>query len=318
MANIWTGGVARKYGSALDEIERDLRMCPDELWEASVWPVQRHHPWVWPIKRAGEKAYGDEAAMAALLPQASAFWNIAYHVIFHVDFYLARGVLKGFKPPKPFQEADHRGNTVPVRTYTRDELLSYIAYCRERVRDVVLPLTDAQAEEIVPRAGMTFAEFLVRNVAHTQEHASQLSLFLGQHNVEPPGGIGPSQMRQYLRDGVRGRDDAGIDAFATSVGGYARLLPPVFAGFCANLRPPEDFVVRFEVGAPYVVRAKGGKASLEKKATKDVDATVTMSPQDYVRLMTADLEMEAAMQDGRINVDGDVAGVARLFASAVR
>jgi hypothetical protein len=316
--NIWTASVARKYWSTLDEIERALAVCPDELWEASLWPVQRHHPWVWPVKRAGEKAYGDEAAMAALLPQMSAFWNIAYHAIFHVDFYLARGVLKGFKPPKPFQEPDHRGNTLPQRTYTRDELLSYVAYCRERVHDVVLPLTDAQAQEIVARAGVTFGEFLVRNVAHTQEHAAQLSLFLGQHNVEPPGGIGPAQMRQLLVDGVRGREDAGIDAFAAMAGGYERLLPLVFAGFCNNLRPTEDFVVRFDAGAPYVVRANGGNATLEKRAPRTVDATVAMSQQDFLRVMISDLDWDDAAVTGRIRIEGDAAGLGRLLATVDR
>jgi hypothetical protein len=316
-SDIWLTSISRKYDGVLDQMERAIRMCPDELWEASLWPVERHHPHVWPLRRAGDKSPGDEEAQAQLLPVVSAFWNIAYHAIFHVDFYLSRGVRKGFKPPPPFREADHWGHVVPVRTYTSDELLSYIEYDRERVRSVVGGLTDERVESIVPRFGVTFGEFLLRTLLHTQEHAAQLHLFLGQHSVEPRGGIAADQRRQYLREGVRGRSDAEIDAFVVSIGGYARLLPLVFAGFCAGLRPTEALVVQFEVGAAYIVRAKAGRAAIEKRARKNVDAVFRASAQDFLRLMTSEIELVAALKDGRICIEGDRAAVLRLFESSL-
>ena len=208
----------------------------------------------------------------------SQFWNVAYHALFHIDFYLAGANRKGFAPPPPFQEIDHHGNVVPQRTYTRDELSMYVAYNRSRARDTLDRLTPEQAVKIVPRAGVSFAEFLVQTLLHSQEHASQLNLFLGQHGVEPPGGKAAERNRQFLFEGVRSRTDAEIDAFARMVGGYPRLLPLVFAGMCANIRAREDMCVVFDVGAPFPVEVvAGGRASVPNFTPDDIAGTITMS-----------------------------------------
>jgi hypothetical protein len=315
MESLWQASLARRYGVVLDQIERAMRECPGELWEASLWEVKREHPNVWPARRVDAKGNGDET----LLQVHSAFWNIAYHTLFHVDFYLSGGVLKGFKPQAPFREVEHRANVVPARTYTRAELQRYVDYNRKKVRATIPPLTHVQAQRLVPRFGVPFGEFLIRTLMHTQEHAAQLNLFLGQHDVEPRGGAGAEFGRAYLREGVRGRDDAGIDAFVQSIGGYARLLPLVLAGFAKNLSPSDSCVVRFEVG-PHVgvISAKPGRANFEKRAPKSVDATLRVGPQEFLRWMTADVDFAEATADGRIVVDGDVAALRRLFETVQR
>jgi hypothetical protein len=295
----------------LDQYERLLNMCPDGLWEEPVWEVKKEHPWVWPVKRAGSKEQlGEE-----MLRVYSAFWNVAYHALFHVDYYLAKGVTKGFKPPPPFKEADHHGNTIPTRTYTRDELQRYVAYDRERVRTVIPALSDDEANAIVPRAGVPFGEFLVGTLTHTQEHAAQLQLFLGRHGIDTNTGAGDAA-RNFLRRGVRGRSDSEIDAFAATLGGHDRLLPLVYAGFCANLGPTDDCTVEFVTGKSYFIRAKAGKATVAKAAPKSVDATVRASPQDYLRWMTEDLELDRALAEGRITFEGDVDRLQRALTPA--
>lgn len=30
------------------DLERALKLCPDEAWEQSVWEVKQSDPWIWP------------------------------------------------------------------------------------------------------------------------------------------------------------------------------------------------------------------------------------------------------------------------------
>jgi hypothetical protein len=248
MPNIWTTALSRRYAYVMDQIEAALRNCPDELWEESLWEVKKTDPYVWPVSRIDDRAGGDEATMEQLLQVHSAFWNVAYHTVFHIDFYLSRGVLKGFKPPAPFREVEHRGNVVPNRAYSRAELQGYLVYVRQKARTTIEALTDEQASAILKRTGLPFAEFLLRTILHSQEHAAQLNLLLAQHGIEPKGGAAAAMGRQYLREGVRNRGDKEIDVFVKSIGGYPQLLPRVFAGFCSRIDPREPCVVRFDVG----------------------------------------------------------------------
>jgi hypothetical protein len=169
-------------------------------------------------------------------------------------------------------------------------------------------------KRIVPRAAVPFDEFLVSTLRHTQEHAAQLSLFLGQNDVEPRGGALGTQQRQLLVDAVRGRTDAEIDRFAKRVGGYPRLLPLVFAGFCANIDPRAPANVAFDLGSTYVVRVlPDAPAMFEQGSSYDAEATVRMSPQDFLRMMVRELPYDGGLRDGRIAVDGDARAVQRLF-----
>jgi hypothetical protein len=311
---LWKTALASNYAALLDQFERAITDCPDELWERSLWEVKKEHPNVWPVRFAGEKRRPPKAEQERLLQVHSQFWNLAYHALFHVDFYLARADRKGFAPPEPFRETDHHGHVVPWRTYTRDELLHYVAYDRERVRTTMDALTDADVKRVVPRAAVPFAEFLLSTLRHTQEHAAQLSLFLGQHDIEPRGGALRAQQRQLLIDAVRGRSDAEIDRFAKRVGGYPRLLPLVFAGYCANIDPRAPANVAFDLGSTYVVRVlPDAPAMFEQGSARDVEATVQMSPQDFLRLLVSDLDYDDAVASHAITIEGDANAVTRLF-----
>jgi SCP-2 sterol transfer family len=314
MDEVWKTSLARQYDIVIDRLDAAVRECPDELWEASVWEVKKTHAHVWPIRRVDDKKTrrGDES----LLPVVSAFWNVAYHTLFHIDFYLSGAVLRGFEPPPPFREDEHRAHVVPNRPYTREELHRYAAYDREKARQVIGGLTDAQTGQIVKRAGVPFAEFLLRTLLHTQEHAAQLSLLLGQRGIEPRGGAGAEQRRQALREAVRGRSDGEIDAWVRSRGGYDRLLPLVLAGFCSSMKPREACSLRMEIGSGYVIRAAPGEAATwERIDGAPTDATLTMSRQDFLRWMTGDLTFRSGMAHGRIAIDGDVEAMQQLFAS---
>ena len=180
MATLWGGLLAEKYADVIGELETAVSGCPAELWEASLWEVKKSHRFVWPVRRVDDPEPGDTASQEALLQTFSAFWNIAYHSAFHIDFYLAGAPADGFVPLPPFREDENRANVVPNRVYTRDEITAYLAYDRERIRATLGGLTDEAAARVVPRNGKPFADLLLHGLLHAQEHAGQLNLFLGQ------------------------------------------------------------------------------------------------------------------------------------------
>jgi hypothetical protein len=86
---------------------------------------------------------------------------------------------------------------LPERTYTKAQLQTYLGHGREKCRAKLETLTDA----LIPQNArpdwpeMSVAELLLYNMRHVQEHASQLSLFLGQKVGSAPGWVSKTQSR---------------------------------------------------------------------------------------------------------------------------
>ena len=100
--------------------------------------MRKSDPYVWPVRRVDRSAEGEH-----LLPVYSAFWNVAYHTLFFFDCYLEGGS-EGCVPPPPFRAEDHGKNVIPDRSYTKDELLSYVAHCRAKAQATMDSLTPEQ------------------------------------------------------------------------------------------------------------------------------------------------------------------------------
>jgi hypothetical protein len=143
---------------AIDALENSLKACPAELWESSMWN-----------DRAMDRKF-------------SQFWYVAYHALFYLDLYLS-GSVEGFMPPASFtlDELDPAG-VFPERVYTKDELLSYLNFCRQKCNFVFANLTDKKAGQRCKFdwLEMSFVELQMDNMRHVQEHAAQLNMFLGQ------------------------------------------------------------------------------------------------------------------------------------------
>jgi len=160
MDEIWRKALSRQFRATIDMLGNALRACPDELWTAHMWKDP------------------------AMRPEFSDFWYVAYHTLFWLDLYLS-GDGEGFVPPAPYNldELDPRG-VLPERVYTRDELLAYVAHCRQKCKLTIEHLTDEKAHQIYKfswaKNGLSFAELLVDNMRHVQEHAAQLNMLLGQ------------------------------------------------------------------------------------------------------------------------------------------
>lgn len=151
-------GIWRQFGATIDYLADTIKACPEDLWQATLWD----HP--------EEK------------PEFSQFWYRAYHTLFWLDLYLT-GAEEGFLPTAPFELIEQTDDgPMPKRVYTKDELLAYLADCRERCKATIEALTDDSLER---RCGFgwgecSFFELLIYNLRHVQEHTAQLNLLLGQ------------------------------------------------------------------------------------------------------------------------------------------
>lgn len=150
----------RQFAAAIDMLDEPLRDCPDELWEKSLWHDQPEQ-WV---------ATG-----------FSAFWYLAYHTLFWLDLYLT-GAEENFAPPAPFDLVEMDSGEILPRVYTREELLSYLEYCRQKCQETIGALSHEQAYRLCrfPWGELPFAELQLYNLRHVQEHSAQLCMFLGQ------------------------------------------------------------------------------------------------------------------------------------------
>ena len=146
--------VWNQYGAAIDMLGDAIRLCPDHLWTAVLG------------KDPDDAQYGQ-------------FWFVAYHALFWVDLYLT-GSGVGFTPPPPFI----RGR-LPEQPYAKDQVLAYLAACRQKCQSTLEALTDENAQQrcVFEWMAPSFLELQLYAMRHVQEHAAQLSLLLGQHDV---------------------------------------------------------------------------------------------------------------------------------------
>ncbi len=155
-----------QFGAAIDMLDNALRTCPDELWR--------------------EQLYTEHAVQ----PQFAEFWYIGYHALFWLDFYLSESD-KGFAPPAPFTLTEFEAGLLPERVYTKAELQIYLEHGRRKCQARLETLTDMLVTQRVRPdwPEMSMAELLIYNIRHVQEHATQLSLFLGQRVGSAPGWV---------------------------------------------------------------------------------------------------------------------------------
>jgi hypothetical protein len=168
LETVWRTALWRQCGAALAMLERALLACPDALWTARLWR---------------------SSAPTEFPPQFAEFWYLTYHALVWTDLYLAGVSEEAFVPPAPFVPGvlDTR-ETQPAQPYLRGEVGAYLAAVRQRWRGTLLGLSAAQASRPVqyPWSGgqaLSYLELQLYTLRHVQEHAAQLSLFLGQQGI---------------------------------------------------------------------------------------------------------------------------------------
>jgi hypothetical protein len=168
MEPLWRTALWRQFGAAIDMLDHALVACPASLWTQRLW----RHP-----------------SPPAFPPPFAEFWYVTYHALVWLDLYLAGVPEEDFATPAPFAQGELDSvATLPDRPYTREELRAYLATVRRQCHTTLLALTDEQARRPVVypwSAGqpISYLELQLYNLRHVQEHAAQLSLFLGQHAI---------------------------------------------------------------------------------------------------------------------------------------
>ncbi|MEZ4731230.1 MAG: DinB family protein [Caldilineaceae bacterium] len=149
----WRAIIWQQFGAAIDMLDNALCACPEQRWRDRIW----HDP--------------------TDAPEYTEFWFIVYHSLFWLDRYLS-GAREGFAPPAPFIVG-----ALPANPYTKEELQAYLAHCRRKCQATFETLTDEKANQPCTfpwGEEVSFAELQLYNMRHVQEHAAQLSLYLGQ------------------------------------------------------------------------------------------------------------------------------------------
>ena len=182
-AGVDRDALSASFTEAIDDLVEALRLCPDDGWEASLWPVPRTDPWVWPqpgVQPIPERT--DES-----IQQFSAFWVVAYHCLWFLDFYVTAEP-EGFESPSYVRggpeelpwPADGAAPLTDV-VFDRETLLRYADHGRAKVLERIGSVTDDELGERCgpnhPHAGRTLRELLGVNLAHVREHGGQLLEF---------------------------------------------------------------------------------------------------------------------------------------------
>jgi hypothetical protein len=164
----WNTALWRQFGAAIEMLEHAVTACPTPLWTRCLWRVP---------------------SSSGYPPRFAEFWYVSYHTLVWLDLYVAGVPEQEFAPPAPFPQGEIDSiETLPERPYTKEELLAYLASLRQTCHTRLAALTDEEARRSVEypwiRAEpITYLELQLYNMRHVQEHAAQLSLFLGQHAV---------------------------------------------------------------------------------------------------------------------------------------
>ncbi|MEM6429338.1 MAG: DinB family protein [Deinococcota bacterium] len=146
----------QQFGASIDMLENAITDCPSYLWEAEVGTFS--------------------------------FWYMSYHTLFFLDYYLSHNPAE-FQPPKPFTLSElNPDGELPERVYSRQELLTYLAYCRDKLREVILSVTGKENERrfVSKNKDYSLTEILIYNMRHVHHHAAQLTLALRERTAAAP------------------------------------------------------------------------------------------------------------------------------------
>lgn len=141
-----------QFGASIDMLANAIAACPDELWDTET-----------------------------------KFWYSGYHTLFFLDYYLSDDP-NNFTPPAPFTltELDPTG-VMPERVYSKQELLTYLKFGKQKCHNLVTSLTAETAAKrfINEYRNYNIIEILLYNMRHVQHHAAQLNLLLRQSGHTP-------------------------------------------------------------------------------------------------------------------------------------
>ena len=162
----WSTVLWRQFGAAIGMLDNAVAACPTELWQERLWRT---------------------TPPSDFPPQFAEFWYVTFHTLVWLDLYLSGVPEEDFAPPVPFAQGGLDSlEALPERPYTKEELRAYLASTRRKCYSTLVALTDEQAHRPVEYPwsegqAISFLELQIYNLGHVQEHAAQLSMFIGQN-----------------------------------------------------------------------------------------------------------------------------------------
>jgi hypothetical protein len=182
MASIWVDTLGPNFRTALDLIEAAIHDCPDELWQANMWEVPGQHA---EVRGADGELVTDPDEQHALVQRNGQPWGVAWHALEVLDANLS-GRFSPWEPWGPFGGRTGLDITSLVEPWSRDDLLGYVDYCRQRVTDTLEDLTDERAATLIGRRAQPYVARLIDKLGHVIEHGSQIRQFITSAGVAPP------------------------------------------------------------------------------------------------------------------------------------
>ena len=173
-ASDWTAPMQEYLDVVLPELASLVRSCPDDVWERSMWDVEKDRDWGRPPPPMLPNGEPDPRGLSA----HSALWYVTTHLLLSLDHnFSARAA--SWEPPPPFRKGDDAHGRLPERTYTREEVLGYIASLQDKARATLA--TVAADEGALAGHGRTSADWLLSGFSHSMVHFGQLQTFFWQH-----------------------------------------------------------------------------------------------------------------------------------------
>jgi uncharacterized damage-inducible protein DinB len=110
--------------------------------------------------------------------------QVAYHTLFCAELYLSQGE-DAFELREIHQRGGDESQPTPSIGLSREETLSYVAFCRQKVTEALARET---AESLQGPSGFSWVptsrgELYLYNLRHVQHHAGQMSAYL--RRVDP-------------------------------------------------------------------------------------------------------------------------------------
>jgi hypothetical protein len=146
--------IKSQYMAALEMLAQAITQCPQNLW--------------------------------ADPEDVNQFWNIAYHALFFTHLYLQESEAE-FQPWEKHVDGLHHFDPQPESApegaeyglpFSKEDLLSYLDFCRQVVRDRV-PATNLEAESGFDWIPFNKLQLQFYNIRHIQHHTGELYERLG-------------------------------------------------------------------------------------------------------------------------------------------
>ncbi len=161
MTELYKQSVLAQFEAALWMLQDCIRKCPAEHWSGPTSIIGKYE-----------------------------FWHVVHHTLACTDGYLSQNE-ESFEYLPEFYPAGRRDadDEYPSRTFSKDEMLSFVAHCRAKVRRSIPAET---GESLRGPSGFSWvkinrAELHLYSMRHVMHHTGMLSAFLRRLNLPEDG-----------------------------------------------------------------------------------------------------------------------------------